>query len=421
MTGDVTVNINGTEYPVDIVNGTGTIEIPLGPGNYTVNATVSNDPKYDDKTSNNETFENPKINDYEIKVDVVPGSEDKNTTITVIVPKDIDGKVTVIVDGKEYPVTPVNGTAVIELPLDSGIHNVTVKLSNDTKYCDKQNSTSFVIPENMVDLEIIVSVNSSTVEVNGLVEYIINVYNKGSFDAKDVIVNTIIPKGLVYVSDDLNDENYKGLLMAKINSPSYEPSTGLWYVGDLAAGDSSQLSILLRAETIGEKTINSAVSSADKESDLTNNNKSVIVNVNPISDYNMNVNVTPGKPGENTTITVTLPEDSDGDLVIVVDGEEYPVTPSNGTAILELPLDAGNHTVIVKLTNDSKYADKNSEVTFSINQSENKEIKSENRTADDIGETSNVVLNNNATGNPLLVLLLALFAVGFSRLRRFKK
>ena len=76
----------------------------------------------------------------------------------------------------------------------------------------------------------------------------------------------------------------------------------------------------------------------------------------------MNVNVTPGKPGENTTITVTLPEDSDGDLVIVVDGKEYPVTPSNGTAILELPLDAGNHTVIVKLTNDSKYADKNSKM-----------------------------------------------------------
>ena len=209
--------------------------------------------------------------------------------------------------------------------------------------------------------------------------------------------------------------------MAKINSPSYEPSTGLWYVGDLAAGDSSQLSILLRAETTGEKTINSTVSSADKDSDLTNNNKSVIVNVNPISDYNMNVNVTPGKPGENTTITVTLPEDTDGDLVIVVDGKEYPVTPSNGTAILELPLDAGNHTVIVKLTNDSKYADRNSEVTFSIDQSENKEINSENRTADDIGETSNVVLNNNATGNPLLVLLLALFVVGFSRLRRFKK
>ena len=57
VTGNVTVNINGTEYPTVKVNDT-TYQavVPLEPGVYTVNATVSNDPKYADKTSDNKEF-----------------------------------------------------------------------------------------------------------------------------------------------------------------------------------------------------------------------------------------------------------------------------------------------------------------------------------------------------------------------------
>ena len=173
-----------------------------------------------------------------------------------------------------------------------------------------------------------------------------------------MVVNTVIPKGLAYVSDDLNNEHYKGLLMAAINSPSYDPTTGSWYVGDLAAGESAQLSILLYAETIGEKIINSSVSTLNNETNLNNNNGSAIINIKAISNYKMDLDVTPGKPGENTTITVTVPEDTDGDVIIVVDGKEYPVTPINGTATIEIPLDAGNHIVVSKLTNDSKSVSK---------------------------------------------------------------
>ena len=52
VSGDVTVNINGTEYPTTLVE-TGVYQtvVALPVGNYTVNATVSNDPKYADKTS----------------------------------------------------------------------------------------------------------------------------------------------------------------------------------------------------------------------------------------------------------------------------------------------------------------------------------------------------------------------------------
>ena len=67
VSGDVTVNINGTEYPTTLVE-TGVYQtvVALPVGNYTVNATVSNDPKYADKTSDSKDFEVAKNSTYEI-------------------------------------------------------------------------------------------------------------------------------------------------------------------------------------------------------------------------------------------------------------------------------------------------------------------------------------------------------------------
>ena len=50
FTGNVTVNVNGTPYPaVKGDDGNYTVSVSLSPGNYTVNATLSNDPIYEDK------------------------------------------------------------------------------------------------------------------------------------------------------------------------------------------------------------------------------------------------------------------------------------------------------------------------------------------------------------------------------------
>ena len=95
VSGDVTVNINGTEYPTTLVE-TGVYQtvVALPVGNYTVNATVSNDPKYADKTSDSKDFEVAKNSTYEIGLDVVPGVDGNDTVITVTVPEDVTGNVT---------------------------------------------------------------------------------------------------------------------------------------------------------------------------------------------------------------------------------------------------------------------------------------------------------------------------------------
>ena len=138
VTGNVTVNVNGTDYPVTIdEDGNGSVVIPLVPGNYSVNVTVSDDPKYEDKTVDLGEFEVPKVvlGDDDVKADVVPG---ENTTITVTVPDDVTGDVTVNVNGTEYPVTiDENGTGTVDIPLTPGNYTVNVTVSDDPKYEDK--------------------------------------------------------------------------------------------------------------------------------------------------------------------------------------------------------------------------------------------------------------------------------------------
>lgn len=115
-------------------------------GDHTVRAELTDDSKYCDKTSDDIKFTVKKTNDYDIDVDVKPGKNGE-TIITVHVPSDVDGEVTVIVDGKEYKVTPIDGVAVLKLNLGPGNHKVSVKLTGDSKYEDKQVSTSFDIPK----------------------------------------------------------------------------------------------------------------------------------------------------------------------------------------------------------------------------------------------------------------------------------
>ena len=347
----------------------------MAPGNHTATATVSDDPIYEDKTSEPEEFTVPKISDYPVDVVVTP--DDDGITVNVTVPDDFDGNVTVDVNGTKYPVTiDENGTGTIDIPLGPGNYTVVVELDNSTNYDNKTTDPIDVtIDEKIADIEITTTGSSDKVPYGEIIEYVITVHNKGLDDATDVVVENIIPDGFTYIWDSINNiavpygpvfyNASDNLLSASVQS--YDKSTGTWYIGDLANGESTTLTIKLRADYVGVKYINASVSGKEGDSDLENNNASVSVTVDAVSNYTIDVDVEPGNPGENTTITVTVPEDVTGDVTVIVDGEEYPVTPVNGTAILDVPLDEGNHTVSVKVSDDPKYADKESDPeTFEV-------------------------------------------------------
>ena len=132
VTGNVTININGTEYPTVKVNDTTYVaEIPLAPGNYTVNATVSNDPKYADKTSDNKEFTVEDVAHIEAE-DMKRGWDSPYDYLAKLVDakgNPVSGQTLIFtVNGKEYEaVTDSEGVAKLTTSkLAVGVYDVTV-------------------------------------------------------------------------------------------------------------------------------------------------------------------------------------------------------------------------------------------------------------------------------------------------------
>ena len=78
--------------------------------------------------------------------------------------------------------------------------------------------------------------------------------------------------------------------------------------------------------------------------------------VSKVSDYNMTVDIADIVKGENATITVSVPEDGTGSVIVTINGTDYNGTVVNGTAKVIIPgLDEGSYKVVTFYTGDNKY------------------------------------------------------------------
>ena len=155
-TGDVTVSVDGKEYKVAIENGKAVKTIAgLKADDYTVTVKYAGDNNYNEATGSAE-FSVSKISDYNMDISVPEIKEGVNSTISVDLPKDATGTVTVEIDGKKYTANVIDGTAnVIVSGLSAGDYNITTVYSGDAKYdsmTKKGNIT--VIPNVNVNLDV---------------------------------------------------------------------------------------------------------------------------------------------------------------------------------------------------------------------------------------------------------------------------
>ena len=155
-TGDVTVSVDGKEYKVAIENGKAVKTISgLKADDYTVTVKYAGDNNYNEATADAE-FSVSKISDYNMDISVPEIKEGVNSTISVDLPKDATGTVTVEIDGKKYTANVIDGTAnVIFSGLSAGDYNITTVYSGDAKYdsmTKKGNIT--VIPNVNVNLDV---------------------------------------------------------------------------------------------------------------------------------------------------------------------------------------------------------------------------------------------------------------------------
>ena len=134
-TGTVTLVINGNDYSFPVVDGVANVKLPeLDSGNYVYAITYSGDGKYSSFSTNGSVKVNNAKPAPEI---VVPPLDDPSAdgSVTIKLPSDATGKVTLTINGKVYSYPVKNGMANVIIPdLGEGNYSYTITYSGDSKY-----------------------------------------------------------------------------------------------------------------------------------------------------------------------------------------------------------------------------------------------------------------------------------------------
>ena len=431
-------SVNATSVTYKIINSTGDVVkegnltvgqsitgLDLPVGNYTVNLTTVVDSNHTVSTNSSKITVNPVPT--HISVGNVTAQPGDNVTIPIKVTADdkvpFNGNISVTLpDNTTVTVEIVNGAGDVNwtIPEDYKKDDYPVNASfegNDTYLPSEGTGFVSVIP---IDVQLNITVDRSKVRYGDVVEFTITVRNNGPGNATGTTVVNIIPKEFEYISDNCSDVNYqdtKDLLMAPIGAQSYDPSTGTWFIGDLASGEETKLTILARANFVGTKQVDSSVSIDERETNYDNNKDSTNVTVTQEPTYISVGNVT-AKPGDNVTIPINV---TTGDnvpfngnvTVILPDGSNQTVEIVNGTGNVNwtVPDDYdGKFPVLVSFDGDNYYLPSNGTGIITV--------IPDSPSPEKHNGFENPVSTTKATGNPLMVLFIVLVLLGVNTRRK---
>ena len=154
------------------------------------------------------------------------------------------------------------------------------------------NISNTTVHVRIVDLAVDKLVNNSVPKYLDMIEYTIVVVNNGPDKSFNVTVGDLLPDGVKFIS----------------SNGQYNPDTGVWFVGDLDANESVTLKIVVQVIKVGNITNNVNVTGTGHDTNLTNNNASVSVNVPESVLLNITkvANSTIIVAGENVGYTVTV-------------------------------------------------------------------------------------------------------------------
>ena len=441
-TGYVIVEIDNQTYAIEVKDGTGSATIKgLASGDYPINVTYLGDDQYFNST-----------NATSLKVSKVPSSINvtvenitvgENAVINIEVPKDVCGNVTVSVDGKNYTVPVSGGQGTLVVPdLGVGNHTVDVKFEGCKKYEPSENSTNFTVSK--------VKTNETDIKVfdqgNGTVVVVVPDDATGTVEIKvgDHIYNATIEDGVAVIdlvnetpgTYDLNvtysgDENHTAAnttgtaTIPKLATPiSVE-------VNNIHVGDTEVITVTVPENATGNVTIEiDGVKYTSEIKDgkavfniknLTAGNKTIAVDYVGDDNYlgnhttsnftvskcesQVSATITNSSVGENVTVTVTVPQDATGQVLIDIDGVGYYVNVTDGTGTIEIPrMPSGSYNVTVTYTGDDKYLPSNNTATFNVTKVESFVIP----VAQDIyvGDNEDITISvpEDATGTVTIVI-----------------
>ena len=154
------------------------------------------------------------------------------------------------------------------------------------------NTSNTTVHVRIVDLAVDKLVNNSVPKYLDMIEYTIVVVNNGPDKSFNVTVGDLLPDGVKFIS----------------SNGQYNPDTGVWFVGDLDNNESAILKIVVQVIKVGNIINNVNVTGTGHDTNLTNNNASVSVNVPESVLLNITkvANSTIIVAGENVGYTVVI-------------------------------------------------------------------------------------------------------------------
>ena len=355
-TGEVVITVNGEDYTAAIENGVASVTVSdLKAGDYTVAVKYTGDNNYNEATGSAE-FSVLKITpEMDVTVEDIVFGED--LIVNAVLPVDATGEVVITVNGVDYPVPIVDGKATGTIGgLAAGDYTVTVKYAGDDKY---------------VGVEITEGVNVAKAQpVLGVVIADVDYGNGFVIEATLTGVNNAPLSGNVIVT-----------VAGKEYIVEVTDGKGIFTGDKLAAGTYG-----FAAAWAGNDNYNAVVENGDFK-------------VNKI-DSTVAVNADDIKVGENVTVTVNVPTDATGDVIIIVDGVDYTVAIENGKAVKTIAdLKANDYTVTVKYSGDNNYNANQNTTEFTVSKISDYNMNiTVPEFKEGVNSTINVVLPKDATG-----------------------
>ncbi len=395
-TGSIAVIVDGDKYDVAIVNGSAKLTLSdLPAGVYYIEA------KYDGNSIVTESYNSTKFTidliDSSIAVEAKNIKCGEEAVITATVTDGATGTVTFFVNGKTYVVDITDSVATLKIAdLTTGDYPVFAYYNGDKYYKTSYNSTTF----NVAKLASTTTVNVSDIKVgedavidisvseitSGVVSVTVGdaIYNVAVVDGKGSLTLSGLASGSYDVVAKFNgDDKYLASEdSAKFNVTKLASTIDI-AVDNIKVGENAVISVALPEDATGEViisvngknyTVMTKYGMANVTiSDLANGTYSVDVfyngddiyapiknstafTVSKVSDYNMTVDIADIVKGENATITVSVPEDGTGSVIVTINGTDYKGTVVNGTAKVIIPgLDEGTYKVVTFYTGDNKY------------------------------------------------------------------
>ncbi len=329
LSGNVIVTVAGKEYTVKVTDGKGIATgDKLAAGTYAFAAAWAGDDNYNIVTENGD-FKVNKI-DSSVAVNVNNIKVGEELTITVNVPFDATGDVTVSVDGKEYNVAIENGKAVKTIAdLKANDYTVTVKYSGDNNYNANQNTTEFTVSK--------------------ISDYNMNITVPEFKEGVNSTINVVLPKDATgTVTVEIGGKNYTANVtdgVANVIIPGL--GVGDYNITTTYSGDAKYDLMTKKGNITVIPNVDVNLDVSDVEMFYHDGSRLVA----KLTDYQ-------GKPIVNATIYFNI------------NGVNYArTTDANGTASIALNLESGAYPVIVAYNGSASYSKISKNITVTINPS----------------------------------------------------